>query len=132
VDKVVYLKMITGEDVVATVGDNQVFDELDEIEIIDPFVIHISKSQGFYEYTAVRWGMFLNEKYDYTFYIPTKHILIFGDANDQVIEMYDNWTNDSREAESISIPDEQRKSEMDEDMLEAYEQKYKEYLKKVH
>ena len=69
-DNVMYLKMITGEDVVATVDDSQVFDELDEIEIINPFVIRISKSHGFYEYSAIRWGMFLSEKYDFTFYVP--------------------------------------------------------------
>jgi hypothetical protein len=137
-DKVMYLKMVTGEDLIATVDNSQIFDDVDELEIIEPFVIRISKSHGFYEYSAVRWGMFLSEKHDQTFYVLTKHILIYGDANQQAKDMYDGWINESTSSTAITMSNNDSSSfdpdpsDMNEDELEAYKEMYREYLKKVH
>lgn len=132
-DRVMYLKMVTGEDLIATVDDSQNFDDVDELEIVEPFIIRISKTYGLYEYSAIRWGMFLSEKHDQVFYVPTKHILIFGDANQQVKDMYEGWIDETAKSEGIAMPNEDLStSEVDQDLLEAYEEMHKEYLKKVH
>jgi hypothetical protein len=59
--------------------------------------------------------------------------LIFGDANQQVKDMYEGWIDETAKSEGIAMPNEDLStSEVDQDLLEAYEEMHKEYLKKVH
>ena len=113
-----YFKLISGEDVVAQVED---FDETSEtITLLQPFQISIEKIRGYHQYTAYRWNVFIDEKYEDKVSIKRNMIVFSGTPNDYILEMYENWTK------------QEEVNPMNEDLSEILMELNSEYLKKVH
>tara|TARA_R110002126_G_scaffold264737_1_gene407933 strand:- start:19835 stop:20212 length:378 start_codon:yes stop_codon:yes gene_type:complete len=125
--------MTNGEDLVCSV-DNMPAAEDESVQIKFPFALKIQKEHGFYEYSAYRWDMFLKDTADSVYWIPKKHIMLFGHASDNLVEMYTEWTNEEDETRE----DETREDETREDETREYTSKEELLLlknydtKKVH
>ena len=114
--KIQYLKLISGEDVVAQVED---IDETSEtITLIQPFVISLAKVQGYHQYTAHRWNLFLDDGGEDKVSIKRNMVMFSNMANDYVMEMYSTWI---------------RQDEDDEDDISDIMQELNaDYLKRIH
>ena len=114
-----YFKLISGEDVVAQTED---IDETSEtITLLQPFVLSVTRSEGYHQYTSYRWNIFMDESYEDEISIKRNAIVFFGKPIDYVIDMYENWTK-QEEIDPIE----------EEDMSEMMRELHAEYLKKVH
>jgi hypothetical protein len=91
---IAYIKMTNGDDLVCSVDVMPMLGD-ESIEIKNPFALKIQKEYGFYEYSAYRWDMFLKDRADSVYWIPQRHIMLFGQATDNLVEMYVDWTKEN-------------------------------------
>lgn len=109
---ILYIKLISGEDIVCKYDDDVVPDsELEKIQIHDPYTIKLYfDPNGGSQISSHRWGFFLNEKYKDVFWLPQKLVVICGLADEEISAEYTKWLNSNeehQEAETSIVPQEE-------------------------
>jgi hypothetical protein len=104
---VAYIKLITGEDIICMLNEEQFDETSQKIQLIQPYTVEmVLADDGEFDCRSKRWAMFLDQNvYNHAFWVPKNMIVLSGHADEIISEAYKEWVEEDRDADAPNIPE---------------------------
>jgi hypothetical protein len=106
---IAYIKLITGEDIICMLNEEQFDETSQKIQLIHPYTVEmVMHEDGEFDCRSKRWAMFLDQSlYNNSFWVPKTMILLSGQADEIISEAYREWVEEDKDKDkdASNIPE---------------------------